>query len=85
MFFSIPNDVCWEITVNGEPASVVDANYGLLGICCEAGNNPISVTYHTQGWILGLVCSYTCLAVWLLLEILSRGIKNEREARKCFL
>ena len=75
VFFSIPNDIGWEITVNGEPASVVDVNYELLGICCEAGNNTISATYHTQGWTLGMVCSLTCLAAWLLLEIFSKRLR----------
>lgn len=75
VFFSIPNDIGWKITVNGEPASVVDVNYGLLGICCEVGNNTISATYHTQGWTLGMVCSLTCLAAWLLLEIFSKRIR----------
>jgi len=68
VFFSIPNDIGWEITVNGEPANGLDVNYGLLGICCKAGNNLISAVYHTPGWTLGFVCSLTSLAVWLLLE-----------------
>ena len=68
VFFSIPNDIGWEITVNGEPANVLDVNYGLLGICCKAGNNIISAVYHTPGWTLGIVCSITSLAAWLLLE-----------------
>ena len=75
VFFSIPNDDGWEITVNGEPASIVEVNYGLLGICCSAGSNSISATYHTQGWALGLVCSFTCLAAWLLLEMLNKRVK----------
>ena len=84
VFFSIPNDVGWEITVNGEPASVVDVNYGLLGIYCEAGNNTISATYHTQGWTLGIVCSLTCLAAWLLLEIFSKRIRTKKAQQNAF-
>lgn len=72
VFFSIPNDSGWEITVNGEPASVVDVNYGLLGICCNAGNNTISAVYHTKGWSLGIACSFTCLIAWLLLEFFNK-------------
>lgn len=78
VFFSIPNDIGWKITVNGEPASVMDVNYGLLGICCEAGNNTISATYHTQGWTLGMVCSLTCLAAWLLIEIFSKRLRTKK-------
>ena len=77
VFFSIPNDAGWEITVNGEPARTIDANYGLLGICCKAGENMISATYHAQGWTLGIVCSLTCLAVWLLFEIISKKFRQK--------
>ena len=77
VFFSIPNDSGWEITVNGEPANIVDANYGLLGICCNAGNNTISATYHIQGGALGFVCSFVCLAAWVLLEIFNRKEKSK--------
>lgn len=77
VFFSIPNDIGWEITVNDEPADVVDVNYGLLGICCNAGYNTISATYHTQGWILGFVSSLICLVVWLLFEVFIKRTKME--------
>lgn len=75
VFFSIPDDIGWEVTVNGEPACIVEANYGLMGICCNVGNNTISAIYHTQGWTLGLVCSSTCLAAWLLLEMSNKRRK----------
>ena len=72
VFFSIPNDIGWEITVNGKPANIIDVNYGLLGICCSAGNNTISATYHIQGWKLGFLCSFICFAAWVLIEIFNR-------------
>lgn len=75
VFFSIPNDAGWEITVNGKPATVVDANYGLMGVCCDAGHNTISATYHTQGLQLGLGCSGISAAAWIVLEVLNRRKK----------
>lgn len=77
VFFSIPNDAGWEITVNGKPTEIVEVNYGLLGISCNAGNNTISATYHIQGLELGLVCSITCLAVWFFLELFNKRTKKE--------
>ena len=79
VFFSIPNDKGWKITVNGEKAHLVEVNYGLLGVCCEAGRNHIVATYHTQGWNYGIVCSFSCLVVWGMLEI-----NNKRLKRGCF-
>lgn len=72
VFFSIPNDKGWEITVNGKPASVVDVNYGLMGICCEAGENTISAVYHTRGWTVGVVCSLSCLAALAFVAFIGR-------------
>ena len=72
VFFSIPNDVGWEITVNGETATVVDVNYGLLGICCEAGHNVISAIYHTQGLEVGVACSLLCMVALVSLEIYNK-------------
>ena len=70
VFFSIPNDVGWEITVNGEPANIVDVNYGLMGICCTVGNNVISATYKIKGMNLGAMVSIISFSLWGLQEIL---------------
>ena len=72
VFFSIPDDSGWEITVNGKNANTLSVNYGLLGICCSAGNNQITAVYHTPGWVLGLVCSGAFLLIWILLVLVNR-------------
>ena len=69
VFFSIPNDSGWEITVNGNPANTIEVNYGLLGICCDAGENIITAIYHTPGWTLGVICSGISLLVWVALQL----------------
>lgn len=79
VFFSIPNDTGWEITVNGEPANIIDANYGLLGICCNAGCNKISATYHTQGLTTGIICSVVFTVMWFALELLVPKFKMKVE------
>lgn len=72
VFFSIPNDKGWEITVNGEPATVIEVNYGLMGICCSAGKNVISAIYHTQGCMLGIACSTLCAVAWVCMEVYNK-------------
>lgn len=80
VFFSIPNDSGWEITVNGKPAKTLSVNYGLLGICCNAGNNQITAVYHTPGWTLGLACSGAFLLIWIILELASRHLRRRRNS-----
>ena len=69
VFFSVPCDDGWEITVNGEPAEIVEVNYGLLGVLCDEGNNIITADYHTQGVEYGIICTAICLIAWGIMEI----------------
>lgn len=70
VFFSIPNDDGWKITVNGKPAQIIDVNYGLLGIYCNAGENNISATYQTKGLLLGSICTTCSLAAYILISVI---------------
>lgn len=76
VFFSIPNDAGWEITVNGEPAEILEVHYGLIGICCNEGSNEITAEYHPQGVDTGLICSVLCLAAWIIWEM---SLKRKRQ------
>lgn len=69
LFLSIPNDTGWKIRINGERAEIIDVNFGLLGICCKSGKNIISATYHTPGWIYGIVCSGIFILLWIIYEL----------------
>lgn len=68
VFFSIPVDDGWHITVNGEAAEIIQSHYGLLGIVCEEGKNTIEAVYHTKGMTAGIVCSVLFALLWVLWE-----------------
>lgn len=76
VFFSVPVDDGWEITVNGEPAQVVQVHYGMLGIVCQQGENHIQAVYHTRGMSLGLACSGVFALLWLAAEWLQKRKYN---------
>ena len=67
VFFSIPSDPGWRITVNGEPARMMEVQYGLMGLVCPEGHSEIAAVYHTNGITLGLACTLLCAAIWLLI------------------
>lgn len=75
VFFSIPNDSNWEITVNGSPVQAIEVNYGLLGIHCDAGENVITGRYHVRGVTAGIVCTAGSLVVWLAVALRSKKKK----------
>ncbi|MBO4452950.1 MAG: YfhO family protein, partial [Clostridia bacterium] len=52
VFFSVPyEEGGWTATVNGEEAEVLKATYGFVAVKCEAGENDISFSYHTPGFL----------------------------------
>ena len=81
VFFSVPNDSGWKITVNGKPAKLIEVNYGLIGICCSEGDNIISATYHTKGLLPGITCSAMSACLWIVLEIAKR---TKMRRYKCY-
>ncbi|MGN1419138.1 MAG: YfhO family protein [Acutalibacteraceae bacterium] len=80
VFFSIPNDEGWEVTVNEKDVKTIDVNYGLMGICCEKGSNMISATYHTRGLTLGFTLSLAFIAIWIITELIIR--KRNKTVKK---
>jgi uncharacterized membrane protein YfhO len=72
VFFSVPMDDGWQITVNGEPAKVVRVHYGLLGILCGQGENTIQAVYHSKGLSWGAACSGGTALLWLVWELLQK-------------
>jgi uncharacterized membrane protein YfhO len=72
VFFSVPYDTGWNISVNDVPAETIEVNYGLLGIVCDSGSNQIIATYHTKGLDMGICCSIICIAIWITYEIIFR-------------
>ena len=79
VFFSIPNDPGWEITVNGEEAEVVQVHYGLMGVVCEEGDNTVEAVYHTRGLMPGVGCSVLFLVLFALGE--AAGIRKKRSTK----
>ena len=44
IFFSIPNDLGWKATVNGEPVEIMECN-GLIAVPLSGGTNEVELTY----------------------------------------
>lgn len=70
-YLSIPYDKGWSATVDGEPVSTVAVFGAFIGIPLEPGRHTVSLHYETPGFRLGLYISLGCLAVFLLLAVIS--------------
>lgn len=79
VFFSVPYDDGWSVTVNGEPQDPYQTNVGFMSVLCEAGHNEIVFTYHTPGLLAGVAVSAGSLLA-LLLYLLFWYIWEKRHA-----
>ena len=68
VFFSIPFDRGWKITVNDKQAKVFKVNYGLLGVICDSGQSIIEGKYNPRGLLFGFIISLVSLVLWSIYE-----------------
>lgn len=63
VFFSVPYDEGFEVTVNSEKAEVIQVNYSLMGVICPSGKCTISAVYHTSSVKYGFIPSIVTLVI----------------------
>lgn len=65
VFFSVPSDDGWSVTVNGEEKEVLNVFWGgFVAVECGAGDNEIVFTYHTPGLTLGAILTLGGFLIW---------------------
>ncbi len=65
VFFSVPYDEGWSVTVNGEPVEIIKSNVGFMSVVAPAGDNEIVFTYRTPGLSAGILISFIALIIFL--------------------
>ncbi|MEG1943867.1 MAG: YfhO family protein [Oscillospiraceae bacterium] len=80
VFFSIPYDTGWTVTVNGVNTKIVKANYGFMAIPCKAGANEIEFHYMPPGLKVGAAAS-TVGALGLAATVFF-AVKKKRKASR---
>ncbi|OGO91805.1 MAG: hypothetical protein A2Y17_13690 [Clostridiales bacterium GWF2_38_85] len=76
VFFSVPNDVGWTATVNGEKVEIMEVFNGLMAVKCEAGANTIRFNYVAEGMYEGIFITVGALLLWILYIILNRKLRK---------
>jgi len=65
VFFSVPMDDGWSVTVNGEKKDVLSVYWGgFVAVECGAGDNEIVFTYRTPGLTLGALLTFGGFLIW---------------------
>ncbi len=73
LFFSVPYDAGWSVTVDGEEAQVEQVNVGFVAVQVPAGEHTVRFTYTTPGLFLGLGVSGVSLVVLVGYLLINRA------------
>jgi hypothetical protein len=77
VYFTIPYDEGFKLTVDGEPAHMINSG-GLSLLRLPAGEHAISAVYHVKGLIPGMIISAICALA--LLAVLLLYLCHDRKA-----
>ncbi len=67
LFFTLPFDPGWTVTVNGEPAELLQVNIGFSGLLLPAGEHVIELRYYLPNFKASLAVSIISLISLMLL------------------
>jgi|GEM_PF-1708350 len=67
LFFSIPYDIGWTATVNGEQVPIHVVNTTFMGIVLESGYHNITLRYRVPGMMFGAIVSTISFALFITL------------------
>jgi len=74
LFFSLPFDAGWRVTVDDKPRVLSRVNVGFSGLVLPAGEHVVKLRYHVPYLGLSLLVSLSSLLVFILL--FARGLKK---------
>lgn len=80
VFFAIPYNDAWQVTVNGQPVTVENVDDGLCAIPVEAGESVIHAEYHAVGLKTGRTVSLVCAVLWAVYA-LGCAVLRTRQSR----
>ncbi len=81
VFFSVPYDKGWSVTVNGKETEIIKANIGFMAVPVGSGVSEIVFSYKTPGLMLGVQITALSLVVFIIYIIIA-GIVRRKTTRK---
>lgn len=78
LFFSIPFDEGWKVTLNGKEANLYRVNCGLTGVLTEKGSNKIELSFTPRYKKIGAIVSVISLLLFLGLLSISYFRKKSK-------
>ena len=83
VFYAVPYDEGWSVTVDGQEADIIRANVGFMAVDVPEGSHTVRFTYRTPGLVAGIavgIGGMLLLAGYLVLMIFLRKRKPAEPA-----
>ncbi len=80
LFFNIPNDEGWHITVNGQPTEPILVNYAFIGLPLDAGSHIIEMVYQVPFLKTAEIVSLCAGILFFLLICLSLVLSARKKS-----
>ena len=78
VFYSIPYDEGFSVTIDGQPAEIENVSVGFMAVCVPEGEHTIEFTYKTPGLRQGALISLGAVIVFAAYILISRRNKKLR-------
>ncbi|MGN0465662.1 MAG: YfhO family protein [Lachnospiraceae bacterium] len=89
LFFSIPSDPGWEVTIDGEKVKTTTIGESFLALDVSEGHHEIEMKYISPGFVNGCIISIAAIIVFIMLSIINRkeidflsGKRRKRRRRR---
>lgn len=76
VFFSIPYDKGWEISIDGSSVDYFNVQGGFIGVFLEAGTYTLQFNYVTPGFYMGLIISVLASVTFIIISIEKKRSDN---------
>ena len=73
LYMPVPYEKGWSIYADGQKAETFPVLNSMLGVRLSAGHHDIKLSYTPEGFNIGLVTSCICLAIFIILAVLSKN------------
>jgi hypothetical protein len=70
----------WQVRIDGEPASMLQANHWQRGVCVPAGSHVVEFSFDSSDFSTGLLISIAGLICAILLIVLDLTIRRKRKS-----
>ncbi len=84
VFFSVPYDKGWTVTVNGKETDIIKANIGFMAVPVGEGVSEINFTYKTPGLLIGAQITLATLVLFVIYIIVAAVIRSKKICKEVY-